>query len=399
MTHDDVTPAPNTEQDDAALSHDAIGAYILGALPDDERAAFEAHLRECPACQLELRELGPIAALLPRLYDDLDLPGIDPLPLNLEPSSGVKERIVAEAVSVRAVEETVAGAPDPELIVDPPTIEGVDRSIEAAVPELEDPVVPDIASPAVDPMVAVEQDADAEPVVAEPDVELDDAAAAAAGAVTLEDVTTETVEHSEAASVPVPTRRPRGRIAPGEAPPEAKIVSLPKQRSSILPWALAAAAVIIAAGSILWALAMMGQIDDLEGERNLQDQQIAQMNVEREEYLAQTSANVFPLLSTTSGTGDARAMVYMDPDPNGWGGVVTFRGMGQPPSGQVYQLWMIEGDQALPGPTFMPDESGEAMVQVPGEGADSDAMAITMEPDGGSDTPSTTPIMQGQLTA
>jgi hypothetical protein len=39
------------------------------------------------------------------------------------------------------------------------------------------------------------------------------------------------------------------------------------------------------------------------------------------------------------------------------------------------------------------------MVQVPGEGADSDAMAITMEPDGGSDTPSTTPIMQGQLTA
>lgn len=89
----------------------------------------------------------------------------------------------------------------------------------------------------------------------------------------------------------------------------------------------------------------------------------------------------------------------MDPDPNGWGGIIAFRGMTPPPAGQVYQLWMIEGDQTLPGPTFMPDAAGEAMVQVPGEAATSQAMAITMEPEGGSDTPSTTPIMQGDMTA
>ena len=57
MTHDDVTTAPNFEQDDAALSHDAIGAYILGALPESELVVFEAHLRDCPQCQQELREL------------------------------------------------------------------------------------------------------------------------------------------------------------------------------------------------------------------------------------------------------------------------------------------------------------------------------------------------------
>jgi hypothetical protein len=380
VTHDDVTPAPNTEQDDAALSHDAIGAYILGALPDDERIVFEAHLRECESCQQELRELGPIASLLPRLYDDLDLPGLDPLPVDLDASASVRERIVAEAVTIGAAETVTEESVEvTELIGEAPTIEAIDASVEATVPDLEDPVIPSVASPAVDAAVAADEAAIAAQVAA-------DEAAEEAG-------------EAAADSTATPARRPRGRIAPGEAPPEANIVSLPKQRSSVLPWALAAAAAVIAIGSILWALAMMGQIDDLENERDFQDQQIAELNSEREEYLAQTSANVFPLLSTTSGTGDAKAMVYMDPDPNGWGGVVTFRGMSQPPSGQVYQLWMIEGDQALPGPTFMPDESGEAMVQVPGEGADSDAMAITMEPDGGSESPTTSPIMQGSLTA
>jgi anti-sigma-K factor RskA len=60
---------------------------------------------------------------------------------------------------------------------------------------------------------------------------------------------------------------------------------------------------------------------------------------------------------------------------------------------------MIRDGQTLPGPTFMPDQTGEAMVQVPGEAATAQAMAITMEPEGGSQTPSTTPILQGEMTA
>ncbi len=177
---------------------------------------------------------------------------------------------------------------------------------------------------------------------------------------------------------------------------------MPRERKSILPWAIAAAAAILATGAILWALAMMGQIDDLKGERDLQDQQIAQLNQERETYLADTPALVYPLVSTTasqSGDNPATGMVYMDPDPDGWGGIIAFRGMTPPPSGQVYQLWMIENGKAIPGPTFVPDAGGQATIQVPGEAATSQAMAITMEPDGGSDTPSTTPIMQGDLTA
>jgi hypothetical protein len=374
VTHDDVTPALEPEQDDAALSHDAIGAYILGALPDPEAIAFEAHLRDCPQCQQELRELGPIAALLPRLYDDLDLDGAGGLS-DLEPSAGVKERIVAEAVPIEV---------EPSTISDPPTIAGVDRSVEAAVPELEDPIIPSIASPAVDAAEAASEDAIAAQVAAD-DAAEDAADAAKAGSV-----------------VAASQRRPRGRISRGDAPPDAKMVSFPRERSSIVPWAIAAAAAILATGAILWALAMMGQIDDLQGERDLQDQQLAQMNQEREEYLAQTPANVYPLVSTTSsqeGENGATGMVYMDPDPAGWGGIIAFRNLTQPPSGQVYQLWMITDGQPTPGPTFMPDADGKAMVQVGGDAAGAGAMAITMEPDGGSQTPTTSPIMQGSLTA
>jgi hypothetical protein len=47
----------------------------------------------------------------------------------------------------------------------------------------------------------------------------------------------------------------------------------------------------------------------------------------------------------------------------------------------------------------MPDADGKAMVQVGGDASGAGAMAITMEPDGGSQTPTTSPVMQGSLTA
>jgi len=40
-------------------------AYALGALDEDERAAFEAHLATCAACAAEVRAHAEVAALLP----------------------------------------------------------------------------------------------------------------------------------------------------------------------------------------------------------------------------------------------------------------------------------------------------------------------------------------------
>lgn len=350
MTTDDAVIA---ERDDQRL-HDRIGAYALDALPAAERGVFEDHLRECAQCQAALREYGPIATLLPRLYDDLDLPAES---VEVDPRAGVSDEIASEATALDVEQESASTSARTA------TIEGVDRAVEATVPELEDPVVPDIASPAV-------------------------AAAETAATAELEDTAAE----------PVKTRRrPRGRIAPGEAPPEANLVTLPRERRSIVPWAIAAAAAILAIGVILWALAMMGQINDLKAERDVQDQQIVQMEQERQHYLAQTAALVHPLISTTASSGDAAGMIYLDPDPAGQGGVVTFQGMSQPPSGQVYQVWTITNGTVSAGPTFTPDADGKAIVQVGNQAATADQMVITREPTGGSETPTTDPIMQGVL--
>ena len=43
----------------------SLGAYALGDLPPDERAAMAAHIEGCPECRTELRELEGVAALLP----------------------------------------------------------------------------------------------------------------------------------------------------------------------------------------------------------------------------------------------------------------------------------------------------------------------------------------------
>ncbi|WP_149182281.1 anti-sigma factor [Streptomyces sp. TRM49041] len=44
--------------------HAPTGAYALNALPEDEREAFERHLRDCPACAQEVGELAATAARL-----------------------------------------------------------------------------------------------------------------------------------------------------------------------------------------------------------------------------------------------------------------------------------------------------------------------------------------------
>ena len=64
------------------------------------------------------------------------------------------------------------------------------------------------------------------------------------------------------------------------------------------------------------------------------------------------------------------------------------------PQGKAYQLWFIVGNKPpLPGKTFAPDNNGKGTMkeQMPREALDSPTFAITVEPAGGSTTP-TSPI-------
>jgi len=59
---------------DHAAYRDEVGAYLLGALSDSERAAFEGHLVDCVECRTELERLRPAADLLPRSVEQVEPP-------------------------------------------------------------------------------------------------------------------------------------------------------------------------------------------------------------------------------------------------------------------------------------------------------------------------------------
>jgi anti-sigma-K factor RskA len=73
---------------------------------------------------------------------------------------------------------------------------------------------------------------------------------------------------------------------------------------------------------------------------------------------------------------------------------VSFENMPEVQEGQVFQMWMLDDGAAIPAPTFSAAADGSAAVSFPAE-VDFDALAVTVEPAGGSAQPTTPPFIQG----
>lgn len=67
-------------------------------------------------------------------------------------------------------------------------------------------------------------------------------------------------------------------------------------------------------------------------------------------------------------------------------------GIEEAPSGKTYQLWFIENGTPVSAGTFDPRD-GVAVLRVPREFLSGSAAAVTIEPTGGSDNPTTEPIL------
>jgi anti-sigma factor RsiW len=78
---------------------DAAGSYVLDALTEDERSAYEAHLATCATCRAEVAELRVAVQALP----------VSPPPM--VPPPALKARIMAE-VEREAALLASAGTPD-----------------------------------------------------------------------------------------------------------------------------------------------------------------------------------------------------------------------------------------------------------------------------------------------
>jgi anti-sigma-K factor RskA len=87
---------------------DDAGAWLLGALPDDERDRFAAHLRGCETCQREVAELQMAADTLPLAA------------AQVAPPPELKERIMSVVRAEAAVMEAAGPAADEAPVAETP---------------------------------------------------------------------------------------------------------------------------------------------------------------------------------------------------------------------------------------------------------------------------------------
>ena len=86
---------------------DAVGSYLLGAMPDAELGGFEEHLSECPACRDEVDRLRVAADALP-----VSVPIVPPPPELKDRIMAVVEAEASLLASAGAVDRPAA-APKP----------------------------------------------------------------------------------------------------------------------------------------------------------------------------------------------------------------------------------------------------------------------------------------------
>lgn len=103
-------------------------------------------------------------------------------------------------------------------------------------------------------------------------------------------------------------------------------------------------------------------------------------------------------VTLTEEVGAARLQVVASPGSGA--GAILANGMSEAPNGHAYQLWLItEDEQALPAGFLKVGEDGHGEQIMRGEMEGVIAVGITVEPEGGSEQPTTEPIAVLPLSA
>lgn len=102
-------------------------------------------------------------------------------------------------------------------------------------------------------------------------------------------------------------------------------------------------------------------------------------------------------LNAVSAQANARGEMYMYPGHSQ--AVVLFSGLAPLEPGKTYQFWLADGQTQVAGGTFTVDEGGIAtlLVEAPREVNAFRQVMLTVEPDGGSATPSANVVLEGVL--
>jgi anti-sigma factor RsiW len=186
-------------------------------------------------------------------------------------------------------------------------------------------------------------------------------------------VTTEAL--AVGASGPAPRPGLRDRVLAAARAERQVVVPLSPRRSRWAPAlaAAAAAAAVVALGLGLWAAALRG---DLDASRSALERA-----EEARAVLADPGARQVALQA-----GDGRLVVGDEGTA-----VLVLDGLEPAPAGKTYEVWVIEGERPVPAGLF-PGSGARDVILVEGAVGDDDVVAVTLEPAGGVDEPTSAPV-------
>ncbi|MFF1615173.1 zf-HC2 domain-containing protein, partial [Amycolatopsis sp. NPDC058278] len=122
----------------AGSAHTDVAAYVLGVLSEAENTQFEAHLMNCPHCQLdliELYQLPDVLDLVKRSWPEPPMPA--PSPRTLSPGPRVLRGLMEEAAVKRRRRRRIgilAGAAAAAAVIAGPLVTLAVRPADAVPP-------------------------------------------------------------------------------------------------------------------------------------------------------------------------------------------------------------------------------------------------------------------------
>ncbi len=182
-------------------------------------------------------------------------------------------------------------------------------------------------------------------------------------------------------------RKKRIMSAVREFAPDTRVsVAGSRQRAAYaLPWATAAAAILVAAGFGIWNADLRSGYDRAV--------RVAQQASTQRSVLAQ---NIFPLLEPGAKRYAVPEGVVVEKDGRLF---LVLHGLTQPPGDRVYQTWTLASGTKtmMPGATFRPNRDGIALIELGVSAQNVAAVAVSVEPAGGSRAPTSKPTFVRKL--
>jgi len=97
--------------------------------------------------------------------------------------------------------------------------------------------------------------------------------------------------------------------------------------------------------------------------------------------------------ATDAAPAGAAATIVADGDA----GTLRTDGLPDPPGGAVYQVWIRDGERIAPSTVFVVDRDGAGVAAIPAGLEGGDEVMVTREPRGGSDAPTSAPLLRASL--